>query len=133
MTVAISRMGSGGWGGGGGGGWGPRRFQGGQERREEQNAVLLEIFKENLRLRGIEIDEPAEAGVEAPAAAADMPEPEPAVAGAGVSADDVPGTTAQADSGRAPAVANDAPPPSNQGWSADIAGTADSAEEDTAR
>jgi hypothetical protein len=65
MTVAISRIGTGG-GWSGGGGWGPRRFQGGPSQREEQNAVLLEIFKENLRLRGIEIDEPAESGVEPP-------------------------------------------------------------------
>jgi hypothetical protein len=54
MTVAISRMGTGGgWGGGGG----PRRFAAAGGERNEQNQVLLEIFKENLRLRGIEIDE----------------------------------------------------------------------------
>ena len=58
MTVAISRMGS---GGGGWGGGGPRRFiSGGGPHTGEQNAVLLEIFKENLKLRGIEIDEPAQ-------------------------------------------------------------------------
>lgn len=54
MTVAISRMGS--FSGGGGGG-GPRRHAV-QAPHNEQNAVLLEIFKENLKLRGIEIDEP---------------------------------------------------------------------------
>lgn len=53
MTIAISRMGS----GGGGGGGAPRRYAA-QAPRNEQNAVLVEIFKENLRLRGIEIDEP---------------------------------------------------------------------------
>ena len=41
--------------GGGGGGNGPRRMQV-VETRQEQNAVLLEIFKDNLRLRGIEFD-----------------------------------------------------------------------------
>ena len=61
MTVAISRIGSGGYGGGGGGGGGTRRSgiskgDGGSE----QNSVLLEIFKENLKLRGISIDGPAE-------------------------------------------------------------------------
>ena len=63
MTIAIGRIGS---GGGGGGGWGPRRF-GGQSAGGggEQNAVLLEIFKENLKLRGIEIDEPASAAANA--------------------------------------------------------------------
>jgi hypothetical protein len=54
MTIAIGRIGS---GGGGGGGWGPRRFAGHSAGGSEQNAVLLEIFKENLKLRGIEIDE----------------------------------------------------------------------------
>ena len=54
MTIAIGRIGS---GGGGGGGWGPRRFAGRSTGGSEQNAVLLEIFKENLKLRGIEIDE----------------------------------------------------------------------------
>ncbi len=66
MTIAISRMGSGGFGGGGGGG--PRRYAGGAAPRNEQNAVLMEIFKENLRLRGIEIDE----GASAAAATADV-------------------------------------------------------------
>ena len=72
MTVAIGRMGS----GGGGGGWGgPRRFGGrGSGGGGEQNAVLMEIFKENLKLRGIEIDEKpsgdAKAGAPAPAAPA---------------------------------------------------------------
>jgi hypothetical protein len=56
MTVAISRMGSG-WGGGGGG---PRRLAAATPRNE-QNAVLVEIFKENLRLRGIELDDPVPA------------------------------------------------------------------------
>jgi hypothetical protein len=54
MTVAISRMGA---FGGGGGGAGPRRHAFAHPGNE-QNAVLLEIFKENLKLRGIEIDEP---------------------------------------------------------------------------
>lgn len=70
MTIAIGRIGSG--GGGGGGGWGPRRYanQGGAGGGQ-QNAVLLEIFKENLRLRGIEIDEPKPAAdAAAPAAPA---------------------------------------------------------------
>lgn len=58
MTVAISRIGVG--GGGGGVALGPRRYQAGSEAQSEQNEVLLEIFKENLRLRGIEIDPPAE-------------------------------------------------------------------------
>jgi hypothetical protein len=63
MTVAIGRIGTGGgWGGGGG----PRRFAGGGGGGgSEQNAVLLEIFKENLRLRGIEIDEKPGGGAEA--------------------------------------------------------------------
>ena len=65
MTIAIGRIGSGG-GGGGGGGWGPRRFAGQSSGGGgEQNAVLLEIFKENLKLRGIEIDEPASAAANA--------------------------------------------------------------------
>lgn len=65
MTIAIGRIGSGG-GGGGGGGWGPRRFAGQSAGGGgEQNAVLLEIFKENLKLRGIEIDEPASAAANA--------------------------------------------------------------------
>jgi hypothetical protein len=55
MTIAISRMGAGGYGGGGGG---PRRFTTAGGGGNAQNAVLLEIFKENLRLRGISIDEP---------------------------------------------------------------------------
>jgi hypothetical protein len=70
MTIAISRMGS---GGGGGGGWGPRRFAGAGAGGGEQNAVLLEIFKENLRLRGIEIDEPQPAPQEGEAVAAGAP------------------------------------------------------------
>ncbi len=66
MTVAISRIGSGGGGGGGGGGRrGVSKAGGG-----EQNTVLLEIFKENLKLRGISIDEPA--GGDAAAAGAAM-------------------------------------------------------------
>lgn len=64
MTVAISRMGSGGGWGGGGGGGGPRRFTASSGGGPEQNTVLLEIFKENLRLRGIEIDEGASAPAE---------------------------------------------------------------------
>jgi hypothetical protein len=79
MTVAISRMGS----MGGGGGGAPRRMVVDKGPRNEQNAVLLEIFKENLRLRGIEIDEP-KAPVEPQAdsqgdntqAAAEEPKPE---------------------------------------------------------
>jgi len=63
MTIAIGRIGSG--GGGGGGSWGPRRFGGQSAGGGEQNAVLLEIFKENLKLRGIEIDEPATAAANA--------------------------------------------------------------------
>jgi hypothetical protein len=56
MTLAISKMGSMNYSGGGG--VGPRRFAGGSASQgSEQNAVLVEIFKENLRLRGIEIDE----------------------------------------------------------------------------
>ena len=81
MTVAISRIGSGGGGWGGGGG-GPRRFYGQSGGGGgEQNAVLLEIFKENLKLRGIEIDEPAAPagdspnGHEAGAAQASAPSP----------------------------------------------------------
>ena len=54
MTVAISRMGT---FTGGAPSAGPRRF-GAAPAGNEQNAVLLEIFKENLKLRGIEIDEP---------------------------------------------------------------------------
>jgi hypothetical protein len=56
MTVAISRIGT----GGGGGGFAPRRYGGAPTMQQEQNKVLMEIFKENLRLRGIEIDQPAE-------------------------------------------------------------------------
>jgi hypothetical protein len=55
MTVAISRMGT-----GGGGGFAPRRYGSAPAMQQEQNKVLVEIFKENLRLRGIEIDQPAE-------------------------------------------------------------------------
>jgi hypothetical protein len=58
MTVAISRIGT---GGGGGGGGGRRSYQAGSNMQSEQNSVLLEIFKENLRLRGIEIDQGASA------------------------------------------------------------------------
>jgi hypothetical protein len=69
MTVAIGRMGSGGWGGGGGG---PRRFASKGGGGSEQNTVLLEIFKENLRLRGIEIDEsPPEGEAAGPEAGGD--------------------------------------------------------------
>jgi hypothetical protein len=85
MTVAISRMGS--FSGGGGGGGGPRRYAT-ESPRNEQNAVLLEIFKENLRLRGIEIDEPKAPEPEAAAkpqaeeskpesTSESMPEPKP--------------------------------------------------------
>jgi hypothetical protein len=56
MTIAMNRLGTMNFSGGGGGG-GPRRFANRSEGGSEQNAVLLEIFKENLRLRGIEIDE----------------------------------------------------------------------------
>ncbi len=57
MTIAMNRLGSMSFSGGGGGGV-PRHFAGGpRSGGSEQNAVLLEIFKENLRLRGIEIDE----------------------------------------------------------------------------
>lgn len=56
MTVAISRIGT---GAAAGTGIHPRRYQSGSELQSEQNEVLLEIFKENLRLRGIEIDQPA--------------------------------------------------------------------------
>jgi len=54
MTVAISRIGT------GGGGFAPRRYGSAPAMQQEQNKVLVEIFKENLRLRGIEIDQPAE-------------------------------------------------------------------------
>jgi hypothetical protein len=69
MTIAISKIGSMNFSGGGGGG--PRRFAGNSSGGSEQNGVLLEIFKENLRLRGIEIDESAasEAPVGEPTAA----------------------------------------------------------------
>jgi len=60
-VAAAARSGGGGWGGNGGNGDGPRRTHV-VETRHEQNAVLLEIFKENLRLRGIELDAPAETG-----------------------------------------------------------------------
>ena len=63
MTVAISRLGSMSFSGGGG--WGGPRRMAGQAPASEQNAVLLEIFKENLRLRGIEIDAPAAPAAEA--------------------------------------------------------------------
>ena len=56
MTIAIGRMGS---FSGGSASAGPRRFAS-SGARSEQNEVLLEIFKENLRLRGISIDAPAE-------------------------------------------------------------------------
>jgi hypothetical protein len=66
MTLAISKMGSMSFGGGGGG-VGPRRFGSATAQGNEQNSVLMEIFKENLRLRGIEIDEAPVAGAEAQA------------------------------------------------------------------
>jgi hypothetical protein len=66
MTIAISR--GGGWGGGGGAG--PRRYAAGTGQKNEQNSVLLEIFKENLKLRGIEIDENPPAPDESQAGAA---------------------------------------------------------------
>jgi hypothetical protein len=81
MTVAIGRMGS----GGGGGGWGgPRRFTG-KGGGGEQNSVLMEIFKENLKLRGIEIDEkPAgDAKGSAPAPASPPAAPAPVAAATG--------------------------------------------------
>ena len=84
MTIAIGRIGSG--GGGGGGGWGPRRFAGHSAGGSEQNAVLLEIFKENLKLRGIEIDEPASAAANAgggSGGAASVPPPPIETASAG--------------------------------------------------
>jgi hypothetical protein len=71
MTIAIGRIGSGGYGGGGGGG-APRRFAAQGGGGSEQNTVLLEIFKENLRLRGIEIDE--QPAADGPADAAANPE-----------------------------------------------------------
>lgn len=62
MAVAINRIGSGG-GGGGGGGWGPRRSQFQPRVQNEQNEVLLEIFKSNLELqRGIDLDKKEENG-----------------------------------------------------------------------
>jgi hypothetical protein len=74
MTVAIGKMGS-----GGGGGWGgPRRFSGKGGGGGEQNAVLMEIFKENLRLRGIEIDEGASSGGGTATATATAAPPAPA-------------------------------------------------------
>jgi hypothetical protein len=80
MTVAISRMGS----MGGGGGGAPRRMVVDKGPRNEQNTVLLEIFKENLRLRGIEIDEPtAPAPQDAPKA---QPAPEEDGGGGGATA-----------------------------------------------
>ena len=79
MTIAISRMGSGGYGGGGGGG--PRRYTTAGGGGSEQNSVLLEIFKENLKLRGISIDEPAPAGESPPAEAGSA---EPASAGVAI-------------------------------------------------
>jgi len=54
-AVAAAARSGGGWGGGGGDGHGQRRHQL-TEPKNEQNAVLLEIFKENLKLRGIELD-----------------------------------------------------------------------------
>jgi hypothetical protein len=96
MTIAISR--GGGWGGGGGAG--PRRYASGSGQKNEQNSVLMEIFKENLRLRGIEIDEnpPAasdesQAGApvsEGEAAAPAQPEEAPAAAEAAAENDDRP-------------------------------------------
>jgi hypothetical protein len=78
MTIAISR--GGGWGGGGGGA-GPRRYASGSGQKNEQNSVLLEIFKANLQLRGIEIDEnppssetPDESQAGAPAPEISVPE-----------------------------------------------------------
>ena len=97
MTIAISR--GGGWGGGGGGA-GPRRYASDSGQRNEQNSVLMEIFKENLRLRGIEIDEnppaaadEAQAGSpvsEGKAAAPAQHEESPAAAEAAAENDDRP-------------------------------------------
>jgi len=97
MQAAIRNIGS-----GGGGGVGPRRSRGDMGgHKQEQNSVLLEIFKTNLDLlRGMEeemraasgqaLDEvitdsdsastPADAAGDGAAAEALAPEPEPAVA-----------------------------------------------------
>lgn len=57
MTMAISRMGRGGFGGGGGGGGGPRRHTVKVGGGGEQDEVLAEIFKANLDLiRSLEQD-----------------------------------------------------------------------------
>ena len=97
MTLAISRIGS---GGGGGGGWGPRRYAGGSSARNEQNAVLMEIFKENLRLRGIEIDEPKDEAHEgdAPQAGAASTEENPSAPEAAPTSAPEPTTVAVAES-----------------------------------
>jgi hypothetical protein len=70
--AAVSAAARRGGGGGGGGGGGPRRgsvAKGG--KGEEQNSVLLEIFKSNLELvRGMQEPAPAAAAAPAPEAAA---------------------------------------------------------------
>ncbi|MDB5353835.1 MAG: hypothetical protein JWN24_288 [Phycisphaerales bacterium] len=74
MQMAVRGIGS---GGGGGGGFTPRRFIGQQQQglREEQNAVLLEIFKSNIELlRNMEdemrrVNTVADAALEQPAEA----------------------------------------------------------------
>lgn len=91
MTIAISRMGTGGgWGGGGGG---PRRaVTSGGGGGSQQNSVLLEIFKENLKLRGIEIDEnpPSSASAAAPESSTPEPAASPVSAGSSSSNDESP-------------------------------------------
>jgi hypothetical protein len=63
VSAAARRVGTGGGGGGGGGG---RRFSAKSNKGEEQNSVLLEIFKSNLELvRGMQ--EPAPGAEAAPA------------------------------------------------------------------
>lgn len=70
LQVAARRVGS---GGGGGGGFGPRRLSHiPRPRSEEQNSVLMEIFKSNVKLR-----ENLKGG------GSEYPEPEPATEPAG--------------------------------------------------
>ena len=74
LQVAAKRVGTGGGGGGGGGGFAPRRMSHiPKPRNDEQNSVLMEIFKSNVKLREnlAAKDKPAGEPVEAVADAAE--------------------------------------------------------------
>ena len=79
LQVAARRVGTGGGGGGGAAGFGPRRMSHiPKPRNDEQNEVLLEIFKSNVRLRD-NLNKKLDATAEEPAQTpADSPAEEPA-------------------------------------------------------